>query len=139
VGDPSIITVPTDVELEPAPIDPRWILEGTPRARNRLLFKSDDGTATTMIWDCTAGTFNWFYDRDETAYITEGGVILTTATGIRAVATGDAIFFPAGSQATWQVDRYIRKVAFHRQTIPTAAGFALRVWKQLLRAVPRLA
>ncbi|MDB5393254.1 MAG: cupin [Rhodospirillales bacterium] len=86
-----------------------------------------------MIWDCTAGRFNWFYDCDETVHVTEGAVILTTATGMRAVAAGDVIFFPAGSQATWQVDQYIRKIAFLRQTLPTAAGFALRVWKRLLR------
>lgn len=132
----NIITLPTNVDLDPAPIHPEWILEGTPQARNRMLFKSDDGTATTMIWDCTAGTFNWFYDCDETVHVMEGGVTLTTSAGTRSITKGDAIFFPAGSQAIWQVEKYILKIAFLRQTLPVTMGMALRVWRRLLRINP---
>ena len=54
------------VDLNPSPIHPSWILEGNPVARNRLISSSADGTASALIWDCTAGRFNWFYDVDET-------------------------------------------------------------------------
>jgi uncharacterized cupin superfamily protein len=127
----------SDVELEPAPIKSDWILEGKPHARNRLIFKSDDGTSWTMIWDCTAGLFNWFYLYDETVHVLEGKVVVTTATGSRTIAAGDAIFFPAGSSATWHVDSYVRKIAFLRQVLPPPAAWGLRAWMRVAAAVAR--
>ena len=121
----------TKIPLDPAPINADWILEGSPQARNRVVFKSDDGTAWTMIWDCTAGRFNWFYDCDETVHILEGSVSLTTAAGTVLVEAGNTIFFPAGSWATWHVSSYVRKVAFLRHTLPRPAGSMLRAWKRI--------
>src|ERR1700739_71802 len=101
------------VNLNPSPIRPDWILEGNPTARNKLLSSSADGTASTLIWDCTAGRFNWFYGVGETVYVIEGGVVVTDVTGTaRRLRAGDTIFFPAGSRAEWHVEDYIRKIAF---------------------------
>ena len=122
----------TDIALDPAPINASWILEGNPQARNRVLFKSFDGTAWTMVWECTAGRFNWFYTCDETVHVLEGSVTLTTPTGSVTIEAGNTVFFPAGSWATWQIDNYIRKVAFLRQTLPGPAGMMLRVWKRMV-------
>src|SRR5476651_2157954 len=95
------------VSLDAAPINPKWILEGKPVARNKVLSTSADGTATTLIWDCTAGRFNWIYSIDETLYILEGSVTLKDPAGnSRLVVAGDTVFFPAGSQAEWTVDSY---------------------------------
>ena len=61
---PIVSVVKLEVEkiaLEPSPINRDWILEGDPRARAILLSRSADGTASTFIWDCTAGRFNWYY------------------------------------------------------------------------------
>jgi uncharacterized cupin superfamily protein len=126
---PNFIVSATDVALDPAPINADWILEGSPQARNRVVFKSDDGTAWTMIWDCTAGRFNWFYSCDETVHVLMGSVAVTTGAGTITVEAGSSIFFPAGSWATWQVDNYVRKVAFLRHTLPRPAGSMLRAWK----------
>jgi len=120
-----------DIPLDPAPINIDWIVEGNPQARNKVIFKSDDGTAWTMVWDCTAGRFNWFYNCDETVHILEGEVTITTAAGTFSASPGRALFFPAGSWATWQVDAYVRKVAFLRHTLPRPAGAVLRAWKKL--------
>lgn len=122
----------TEIPLDPAPINADWILEGSPQARNRVVFKSDDGTAWTMVWDCTAGRFNWYYICDETIHILEGRVSLTTAAGTVTVEAGSVIFFPAGSWATWDVKSYVRKVAFLRHTLPRPAGSMLRVWKRMI-------
>ncbi len=121
-----------DVKLEPAPIHPDWILEGAPHARYRMLFRSQDGTSSTVIWDCTAGMFNWYYNCDETIQVMEGGVVFTTKAGTQEVGPGDVVFFPAGTHAVWQVDHYVRKVAFLRHPLPWPAGFALRVWRRLV-------
>src|SRR5215469_3077729 len=53
-------------QLNSAPIVPAWILEGSPAARGKLLSGSTDDKASTYMWDCTAGRFNWFYGCDET-------------------------------------------------------------------------
>jgi uncharacterized cupin superfamily protein len=83
--------------LNPAPINPAWILQGEPKARNRLLSGSADGTACSLVWDCTAGRFNWFYDIDETVYVVEGSVVIRDHKGtVRRLETGDSAFFPAG-------------------------------------------
>lgn len=128
---PNFIVSAADIALDPAPINADWILEGSPQARNRVVFKSDDGTAWTMIWDCTEGRFNWFYSCDETVHVLMGSVALTTAAGTITVEAGSAVFFPAGSWVTWQVNGYVRKVAFLRHTLPRPAGSMLRAWKRI--------
>jgi uncharacterized cupin superfamily protein len=115
------------VELAPGPINPAWVLEGNPVSCNKLLSYSADGSASTMMWDCTAGRFNWHYDVDETLYIIEGSVIIKDATGeARRLSAGDVVFFPAGSSAEWHVETYIRKVAFCRTPLPGPVAFAKR-------------
>ncbi len=81
------------VSLSPSPIYSKWVLEGNPIARNKLLSESADGTASSYIWDCTAGRFNWFYEVEETIYVIEGGVVLKDASGVaRRLRAGDSIF-----------------------------------------------
>ena len=125
-----------DVSLNPSPIYPSWVLEGNPVARNKVLSSSADGTASTLIWDCTAGRFNWFYDVDETIYVIEGGVVVRDhAGGARRLSAGDTIFFPAGARAEWHVEDYIRKIAFCRVPLPRPIVFAKRGFRFLQRLV----
>jgi uncharacterized protein len=118
------------------PILSDWILEGNPVARIELLSSSADGTANTYFWDCTAGRFNWFYSFDETLHILEGSVTLKDPAGTsRLVVAGDTIFFPAGSQAEWTVERYIRKLAFCRTPLPNSLVFARSIARRIKRAM----
>src|SRR5579862_1692321 len=90
------------VHLSPSPIRPKWVLEGNPIARNKLISASADGAASSYIWDCTAGRFNWFYEVEETIYVIEGGVILRDEKGVaRRLRAGDTYFFAAGARAEW--------------------------------------
>lgn len=117
------------------PITPDWILEGKPIARIEHLSSSADGTASTYYWDCSAGRFNWFYSFDETLHILEGSVVLKDPSGtVRQVVAGDTVFFPAGSQAEWTVERYIRKLAFCRTPLP---GSLVRA-RDAVRRIKRL-
>jgi uncharacterized cupin superfamily protein len=118
----------TDVELRTSPINPDWIIEGKPVARNALLSTSDDQTATTLIWDCTKGKFNWYYDFDETVHFLEGSVTIDDGhSPPRTLGPGDVIFFPKGSHAVWTVHDYIRKLAFCRRTLPGPLGSMVKV------------
>ncbi len=124
-------------ELKNSPIRPSWILEGTPTARVAVLSEgSTDGSAFTVMWDCTAGRFNWFYAIDETVHILEGDVILTLPSGATLqLVAGSTHFFGRGTQARWQVDRYVRKVAFCHEPMSAKLMAAQRVFRTLKRVV----
>ena len=136
----------SDLPLEPAPIHPDWIHEGDPLARNRILSKSRDGAALTLLWECTCGVFTWRYDCDETIHVIEGEARLFDGVKVRSISAGDVVFFPAGARVTWRVDRYIRKVAFFREVLPAAAVVPMRLWwrgltvaRQMLSAIAKRA
>ncbi len=121
-------------DLSPCPIVPEWVLEGRPVARTNVVSVSADGTASTVIWDCTAGRFNWFYHIDETVYVLDGSVMLIDDKGgSHLVRAGDMVFFPAGSRAEWVVETYIKKVAFLRSPLPVPVAFARRTLRRLVR------
>jgi uncharacterized cupin superfamily protein len=123
----------SNVDLNLDPIRPDWIIEGTPVASTHILSTSADGTAFTVIWECSAGRFNWHYTIDETVYVIKGSVTLRDPTGhSQRVVEGDTVFFPAGSSAEWTVDDYIRKVAFLRHPLPPPLALARRSLKRLL-------
>lgn len=87
-----------DVLLKPDPIDPAWIIEGHPVARSGQWSRSRDTTTSSWVWDCTAGRFNWYFDADETIYVIEGEVIVTSeGQAPRSLRAGDAALFYAGT------------------------------------------
>lgn len=118
----------TTVDLTPRPIEPSWIIEGKPDATWCVLSQSADGLASTMVWHCTAGKFNWYYDFDETILILEGGIVLESDTmPPTRYGPGDVIFFRDGAHARWHIESHVKKLAFCRKTQPVWLGFALRV------------
>lgn len=99
--------------LLPSPIPQAWLIEGSPVARSRRLAVSTDQLATTWMWDCTAGRFNWFYDDDEFVHVLEGSAIIEDAAGSQQrLEAGDTFLFPAGSRYQWTVHDYVRRIAF---------------------------
>ncbi len=126
----------TTVDLTPRPIEPSWIIEGKPDATWCVLSKSADGLASTMVWHCTAGKFNWYYDFDETILILEGGIVLESDTmPPTRYGPGDVIFFKDGAHARWHIESHVKKLAFCRKTQPAWLGFALRVVLKLKKVL----
>ena len=71
--EPDVIrSVSTTDDLAPDPMDPSWILEGNPQTRSRRLFLSPDRTISAVLWDSTAGKFDWHYGMDEIIQIVDG-------------------------------------------------------------------
>ncbi|HEV2702991.1 MAG TPA: cupin domain-containing protein [Steroidobacteraceae bacterium] len=124
-------------ELKSCPIHPSWILEGRPRARIAVLSDgSSDESAFMAMWDCTAGRFNWFYAIDETVYILEGAVTVTLPSGTpQHLVTGSSFFFARGTQAQWQVDSYVRKVAFCHEPLSSKVFTVKRLFRAVRRVV----
>ena len=133
----AIIHASRDVVLKPAPINPAWILEGQPIARNAVLSRSQDTTACTIMWDCTAGKFHWHYNIDETVHIIEGAVIVSSQdTPPKRLEAGDVAFFPAGTMAHWHVESYVRKIAFCRRVVlPKPAVVAIHALRRARKAL----
>jgi uncharacterized cupin superfamily protein len=117
-----------------SPINGAWILEGNPLARGKLLSTSTDGMASTFMWDCTAGRFNWYYELDETVYLLEGSVVIKDALGERRqLSAGDAFLFKAGTHFEWTIENYVRKVAFCRVPMSRKILAARRLYRLLRR------
>ena len=120
------------VGLTPRPIEPSWIIEGNPQAQWCVLSQSADGLASTMVWECSEGKFNWYYDFDETVLILEGSIVLESdSMPPTRYGPGDVVFFKDGAHARWHVEGRVRKLAFCRKTQPVWFGFALRVFLKL--------
>ena len=123
--------IPASVDLEDDPINPSDIVVGEPRARARTWAVSADGTTTHWAWDCSAGSFRWWFGFDETVTIVEGSVrVEVDGQPPMVLGVGDAAYFPAGRWSTWTVDDYVRKHAVLRVPVPRAMSFVSRVLGQ---------
>ncbi|WP_409192534.1 cupin domain-containing protein [Bradyrhizobium sp. RDM4] len=127
-----------DVDLTASPVEPSWVLEGNPEARSHVLSTSACGTAKTMIWSCTEGKFNWYYDLEETIVIIEGSVVLESESmPPKRYGVGDVIVFRRGAHAKWHVEGFVKKVAFLRLNNPLPLGFAIRAVNKLRSLIAR--
>ena len=130
----SIVVASAGMDLEATGISPDWILSGKPETRAKEFARSRDRTSHGVVWDCTAGRFNWHYNKDEGLVVITGEAFISYDGGDeRRIGPGDIVFFPAGTSATWRVPDYIRKVAFLRHTMPRPAGFCVLAWNLILR------
>lgn len=119
--------------FEPAPIDPTWILKGNPVASIARHSQSGDEAASTAVWDCTAGEFRWYFGWDETVYILDGQVEVTSDDGtVQVLNPGDIAYFKGGTWATWKIETHLRKIAFLRRPFPKPIALAYRL-RNLLR------
>lgn len=122
------------IPSEPSPIEPSWIRSGNPVTRCRDHSVTFDGAAWTTMWDCTRSTFEWHYQFDEVVVILEGSVRVTDGDGLsRTLIQGDVAYFPYGSSWLWEVDRYVRKVAFCHNSIPAGMRLPVRIARRLDR------
>ena len=62
------------------------------------------------IWEKAVARFDWHYDSEETCFLLEGQVEVTTPDG-QAVTfgAGDMVRFPAGLSCTWDISVPVKK------------------------------
>ncbi len=106
-------------DLPDMPIQPSWILEGTPRARGKVLLQSADRKVSSGLWDCSAGRFQWTFTWDEFVHVLEGEVSISQQGGPTVtLKAGDSAHFPVGLKTEWLVPRYVRKAFTVRTAEP---------------------
>jgi len=131
-----VITRPLTFEpgAKAEPVVPAWVLEGVPLTRFWDVVRSRDRTSNIVVWECTAGRFEWHYTSDETVVVISGEVFITTQKGEeQRLGPGDLGFFPAGTSCVWRVPERVRKIAILRQTMWPPLGLVLRIWYRLMR------
>ena len=121
-------SVATYDDFSPKPINPAWIIEGTPEARSRPLSLAEDGTIRAELWDCSAGRFDWHYARDELIHVLEGGAELTSSRGsVTRIGPGDIVYFSPGQSVRWHVPEYVKKVALYTAHVSLPRRIARRI------------
>lgn len=99
-----------DLELEPAPLDPDSILEGSPEVSELVLDTSADGKVVRGVWQITPGVIR-DVEYDEIFVVVsgratieiEGGETLELEPGVTGVLR-------AGDRGTWTIHETLRKV-----------------------------
>ncbi|MDR3019776.1 MAG: cupin domain-containing protein [Treponema sp.] len=64
---------------------------------------------TRPTWGCGVSEFDWYYDSEETALITEGEVTVTYEGGSVSFGAGDFVVFPQGLSCVWKVTKPVKK------------------------------
>lgn len=97
--------------LENAVVDPSWIKSGSPKFSQVETFRSPDGRTTTGLWSCKGPTtFVWQFEVDETVHLLEGEVLVDYQGNQFTLRPGDTATFHGGSEATWTINDYAKKV-----------------------------
>ena len=123
-----IPSIATDDDVESAPIDPSWILDGAPQARSRRLRLVDDSGLSATLWQSNAGRFEWHYGSDELVHILDGEVEITPPGGGPFTArAGDVFFVPGGLVLQWMVRDHVKKLVVNPVRIPFLRRLATRI------------
>jgi len=61
-------------------------------------------------WEKEVSRFDWHYDEDETCYLLEGRVAVTTPDDTTVTfGAGDMVHFPAGLSCVWDISAPVKK------------------------------
>jgi len=125
------LMIAASAELADDPIRTEDVLSGSPRARSVTWAVSPDGTTSHWLWECSAGSFRWWFGFDETVTIVEGSVrVEVDGEEPILLSVGDAAYFVAGRWSTWTIDQYVRKQAVLRVPVPRSMSYVSRVLGQ---------
>lgn len=100
-----------DLPLESYPPTQERVIEGDLEMRAAVLWKSEDGTAATGVWQCPPVKLSLEHPFDETFVVLEGSMTITPERGEpRRLESGDAIVIPLGSTNVWDIHETVTKV-----------------------------
>lgn len=98
-----------DADLEPDPLDPDTILEGSPETTGIVLHESEDGAITRGLWQCTPGKVT-DVEADEMFVVVSGRATIEFEDGTSLrVGPGDVCVLEQGARTVWTVHETLRK------------------------------
>jgi uncharacterized cupin superfamily protein len=120
--------IAADDDLGPFPIDPSWMVAGTPTTRARRLMLVDDSALSGTLWETTAAQFEWHYGSDELVMIVDGEVVITPPSGSTfTLRKGDVMFVSAGQVLSWNVPVFVKKLVVNPVHTPLVRRLAVRI------------
>ncbi len=114
------------------PFAPSDVVHGDPKARSVNMIASADGHFDCGVWECTPGKFRIRYRSDELVHILEGSVTVTAGGSTHPLAAGDVAYFPAGTEAEWDVTSHVKKLWVYRTPHPRPLARLTRPLRRLL-------
>ena len=109
---------PPDLPLPSAPVPAEWVRAGNPAASVQLLTQSPDGGLLTGVWECTPGSFRWYFGCDEVIVILAGRGRVRVGAVEHQLTPGTTVFFPVGTDSEWEIHETLRKHFTHRHPTP---------------------
>jgi uncharacterized protein len=99
-----------DLDLEPAPLDPETILEGSPEVSELILDTSSDGRVVRGVWQITPGVVR-DVEADELFVVLSGRAPVEIEGGPTLELEPGAVgVLCAGDRAVWRIHETLRKV-----------------------------
>ena len=105
-------------KLPSAPVPTEWVRAGSPSASALELTRSPDGGLVTGVWECTPGSFRWYFASDEVVVILSGKGRVRIGDAEHALAPGVSVYFPVGTDSEWTIEQTLRKHFTHRFPTP---------------------
>ena len=69
----------------------------------------EQGITSWSIWTCETSDFDWEYGENESCYLLEGEVEVTTNWETVNFGKGDFVKFPKGLKCKWKVIKAVKK------------------------------
>lgn len=108
--DPPFAVHVADVQLDPEPLDPAQIVEGSPETAAHVLWAAADGRIERGVWEITPGVVS-DVEADELFVVLSGRATIEVEGGpTLEVGPGDAAVLRAGDRTVWRVHETLRKV-----------------------------
>ncbi len=113
MGLPAISVHVSHAVLDPEPIAPPAVLEGSPAVSDLVISGSPDGRIVRGIWEATAGRFASVLEGDETFVVVSGRATIQPEWGDPIeIGPGDLCVFEAGLRSVWTIHETLRR-AYH--------------------------
>lgn len=107
MAEPVAAIAAAAARLEPEPLDPEQILEGSPETSAYVLAATPAG-GETGVWRCTPGRFR-DVEAAETFVVIEGRATIEWEGGTVEVGPGDVCSLEPGTKTVWTVHETILK------------------------------
>lgn len=99
-----------ELDLEPAPLDPATILEGTPEVSELVLATSPDGRVVRGVWQITPGVVK-DVEADELFVVISGrATVEVEGAETLELEPGVVGVLRSGDRAVWRIHETLRKV-----------------------------